>query len=118
MGTVLVLADIAPVPGPESTMSARLCAAINAMNPEPPLVIVAEGALARLLPAIALSQRSSHRRVTEYVLIEPELPAVTDTWPDATVTLVSDDDWLAMQGRLRGWDVLARVDYAGPSTEA
>lgn len=118
MGTVLVLADIAPVPGPESTMSARLCAAINAMNPEPPLVIVAEGALARLLPAIALSQRSSHRRVTEYVLIEPELPAVTDTWPDATVTLVSDDDSLAMQGRLRGWDVLARVDYAGPSTEA
>ena len=116
MPTVLVLADIEPVPGPEEALVARLCAAINAGEPQPPLTIVAHGPWARHLPAVALAQRSSHRTVDRYVLIEPELPAVTDSWPDAPVTLVSDDDWLAMQGRLRGWDVLPSAEYAGPGS--
>jgi hypothetical protein len=114
MGTVVVLADIEPVPGPDAALAARLCAAINARGPQPPLTIVAAGALARHLPAVALSQRSNHRTVERYVLVDPELPAVTDSWPDAPVTLVSDDDWLSMQGRLRGWDVRGSGDYDGP----
>jgi hypothetical protein len=110
-GTVLTLAGITPVPGPESALSARMCAAINLLDPHPPLVIVAEGGLALLLPAIALSQRSARRRVSEYVLIDPVLPTVTDSWPDAPVTVVSSDESsdASIQGRLRGWTVVAQV---------
>jgi hypothetical protein len=109
-GTVLNLADITPVSGPDAALSARICAAINLLEPEPPLVIVAEGALALLLPAVALSQRSSRRRVAEYVLLDPELPPVTDGWPDAPVTVLSSDNSsdASIQGRLRGWTVRVR----------
>ena len=102
------------MPGPDSALSARTCAAITLLDPRPPLVIVAEGALALMLPAIALSQRSVHRRVSEYVLIEPELPPVTDGWPDAPVTLVTDDaaSTAARQGSLRGWRLLTHAEYA------
>ena len=111
-GTVLTLTEITPVPGPDDALSARMCAAINLLDPVPPLVIVADGALALLLPAIALSQRSSRRRVSEYVLIDPALPPVTDGWPDAPVTLVSSDETsaAAVQGRLRGWTVRSPVN--------
>jgi hypothetical protein len=87
-----------------------MCAAINLLDPQPPLVIVAEGAQALMLPAIALSQRAAHRRVSEYVLIDPDLPPVTDSWPDAPVTVVSSDESsdASIQGRLRGWTVLAQ----------
>lgn len=114
-GTVLTLARITPVPGPESALSARMCAAINLLDPRPPLVIVAEGALALLLPAIALSQRAAHRRVSEYVLIDPELPHVTDGWPDAPVTVLSSDESsdASIQGRLRGWTVAPREPDVG-----
>jgi hypothetical protein len=107
-GTVLVLADIDPVDGPESALPARICAAINLMAPAPPLTIVAAGEWARLLPAVALSQRSAHRRVAEYLLIDPVLPAVSDTWPDAPVTVATDDPEsdASVQGRLRGWTVV------------
>ena len=117
MGTVLVLADVEPVPGPDAALSARMCAAISRLAPAPPLTLVAHGPLARLLPAVALSQRSSHRAVERYVLVEPELPPVTDSWPDAPVTLVSEDDWLVMQGRLRGWEVVSPADYDVPATD-
>ncbi len=106
--TVLVLADVVPVDGPEASLPARICAAINLMDPTPPLVVVAEGELALLLPAVALAQRSAHRRVEEYLLVEPVLPAVSDTWPDAPVTVASDDPSCdaSVQGRLRGWTVI------------
>jgi hypothetical protein len=106
--TVLVLADITPVDGPESALPARLCAAITLIDPPPPLAIVAHGQLAQLLPAIALAQRSAHRRTAEYLLVEPLLPPVTDTWPDAPVTVACDPTSDAsLQGRLRGWTVIA-----------
>ena len=91
-----------------------MCAAINLLDPPPPLVIVAEGDLALLLPAIALSQRSARRRVSEYVLIDAELPTVTDSWPDAPVTVVTDDSQgaAARQGSLRGWRVLRHEEWA------
>ena len=112
-GTVLTLADIDPVSGPEPALAARICAAINLLDPLPPLVIVADGALALLLPAIALSQRSSRRRVGGYVLIDPDLPPVTDAWPDAPVTLVTDDldGPAARLGGLRDWRVLTHAQY-------
>ena len=109
-GTVLVLQDIDPVAGPADALAARLCAAINALHPQAPLTIVAHDGLAALLPAIALSQRSSHRTVEAYVLVDPDLPPVTDSWPDAPVILVSDDEWLVTQARLRGWDLVDHAD--------
>lgn len=112
--TVLRLADVDPAAGPDEALAARMCAAIHALRPEPPLVIVADGELARLLPSVALSQRSSHRPVVGYVLVEPVLPPVTDGWPDAPVTVVTDDPAsdASVQGRLRGWRVLTSQQYA------
>ena len=104
---------IRPVDGPEAAHAARLCAAITVLDPPPPLVIVAAGPLARVLPAVALAQRSAHRRVAEYVLLDPELPPVTDGWPDAPVTVVVDDESAdaSVQGRLRGWTVLTTAAF-------
>jgi hypothetical protein len=119
-GTVLTLADITPVDGPESALSARMCAAINLLDPSPPLVIVAQGDHALLLPAIALSQRTAHRRVSGYVLIDPDLPPVGDTWPDAPVTVVTDDtdSQASLQGRLRGWQVQTHATHRAQQSEA
>jgi hypothetical protein len=115
---MLTLAEIDPAPGPDAALSARMCAAINLMSPAPPLVVVAHGSLAMLLPAIALSQRTAHRRVGAYVLIDPDLPPVTDSWPDAPVTVVTDDTSGAasLQGRLRGWQVLTHAMFRAQDT--
>lgn len=97
---------IAPVPG-DADVATRTCAAINGATPVPPLVIAATGAAALTLPAVARSQAAQHRRTEEYVLLDPDLPAVTDTWPDARVTVVCDaDSDASIQARLRGWDLL------------
>ena len=113
MTTVLVLADITPVDGPQSALPARLCAAITLIDPKPPLAIVAHGDLALVLPAIALAQRSAHRRTAEYLLVDPVLPAVTDVWPDAPVTVACDlTSHASIQGRLRGWTVISLDEVA------
>jgi hypothetical protein len=91
--------------------AARTCAAISALDPAPPLVIAAAGRAALQLPAVALAQRSAHRRVLEYVLLDPVIPTVSDAWPDARVTVVCDvDSEASLQSRLRGWDVLRVED--------
>jgi len=98
--------------GPDATRAARICANLNASPPDPPLIVVAVGGSARLLPAIALGQRAAHRLVRDYLLIEPELPPVSDGWPDAHVSVFSDAD--QRQARLRGWTVeplAALVDW-------
>ena len=94
--------------GGSGNAAARTCLAINNLAPEAPLSIVTFGESALLLPAIALSQRTAHRRVAEYLLIDPALPPVTESWPDARVTVVTDDadSPASLQGRLRGWVVL------------
>jgi hypothetical protein len=111
-GTVLVLSEVDPAPGPDDALPTRMCAAINVLAPHPPLLVVAHGDLALLLPAVALAQRSAHRRVRGYLLVEPELPPVTDGWPDAPVTIAASDaeGWLGVQARLRGWDLIAVSD--------
>lgn len=114
-GTVLVLADVVPADGPADLLATRMCAAIARLAPVPPLLIVADGDLALLLPAVALAQRSAHRRVDGYLLVDPELPAVTDSWPDAPVTIAASDPdgWVATQARLRGWDLIPVDDVPG-----
>jgi hypothetical protein len=51
--------------------------------------------------------------VSEYVLIDPVLPTVSDSWPDAPVTVVTDDTdgQASLQGRLRGWQLLTHAMY-------
>lgn len=135
MATVLVLADddpgaestrdrflsshpdaigVDPVPGPTGAQFARTCAAITLLRPVSPLVIVTVGRASLALPAVALAQRSAHRRTIEYLLIDPALPHVSDGWPDAPVTVVSDDETsdASVQGRLRGWTVLTSAQSA------
>lgn len=97
---------IEPVPGPDESLAARVCLGINAADPPSPLVVVAAESAARLLPAVARAQHSAHRRVNAYLLVDPDLPAVSDTWPDAPVAVLSGDDWIATQVRLRGWELL------------
>ena len=72
--------------------------------PDPSVVAIADGA--SLLPSVARSLRARGHAVGGYVLIEPVIPAVSDTWPDAPVSvycsLTSD---IARVSELRGWDV-------------
>ena len=101
---------ITPIPG-DGDVATRTCAAINELAPRPPLVIAATGRAALCLPAVARSQGAQHRRTQEYVLLDPQLPAVSDTWPDARVTVVCDaDSEASLQARLRGWDLLELED--------
>jgi hypothetical protein len=86
--------------------SSRTCAAITTLNPTPPLTIVSFGDAALLLPAVAVAQRAAHRRVVEYVLVDPQLPDVTESWPDARVRVFCEaTSEAAIPSRLRGWDV-------------
>lgn len=106
---------VEPVPGPDESLGPRICAAIRLLDPPAPLVIVAFGSGALHLPAVALAQRSAHKRVVGYLLIEPELPKVADVWPDAPVFVVSSDDWTSTQARLRGWELLeSMADWQSP----
>ena len=98
--------EISPIPG-DADLATRTCAAVNAAAPSPPLIMAAVGDAAIALPAVARSQAAQHRRTQEYLLLDPQLPSVTDTWPDARVTVVCDaDSEASLQARLRGWDLL------------
>ena len=101
----LPVADAAP-------FATRVCGAIAAARPASPVLIVAPPTSAAHLPAIGLGQRSAHRRVTAYVVLEPGLipaPSVPTggDWPDAPVTCISlqspEPAWVS----LRGWQGLA-----------
>ena len=94
---------VTAAPGPDAALAARVCAAVSALDPAPPLTLVAFGSAAGLLPAVALAQRAAHRRVAGYLLVDAEPPAVTDSWPDAPVTVFTDGD--ATRSALRGWTV-------------
>lgn len=102
---------------PAANRSAHACAAIAAAAPAAPLVVAAAGDAALLLPAVARAQLAAHRRVEEYLLVRPDLPPVTDSWPDAPVTVVVDDaaDLVAATVRLRGWTLLVGADPWRPA---
>ena len=83
----------------------RLCAALMSVHCPEPVTFVAYGPTCLALPAVALSMRSQHRRVRSYVLIDPHLPASSDTWPDCPVSVVyaSSTDVSSIV-RLSGWE--------------
>ena len=83
----------------------RLCAALMSVHCPEPVTFVAYGPTCLALPAIALSMRSQHRRVRSYVLIDPHLPASSDTWPDCPVLVVYEDsEDVSSAVRLSGWE--------------
>ena len=83
----------------------RLCAALVSVHCPEPVTFVAYGPTCLALPAIALSMRSQHRRVRSYVLIDPHLPASSDTWPDCPVSVVYEDsEEVSSVVRLSGWE--------------
>lgn len=85
-----------------------VCAAIINAPLTPPLVVVAHGDACQLLPAVALSLRTQHRATSAYVLIDPDAPPSTDTWPESPVFVVSAAE---TNGRsLRGWSVVSAPD--------
>ena len=91
-------------PAGEAPLAARVCAEITRLAPTPPLVIVAVGELATLLPAVALAQRAARRQVLAYVLIDPEYPAVSEGWPDARVHVLGSPGVELRTAELRGWE--------------
>jgi len=109
VGAQLVIAEAG-----DGQLAARACAAITSLQPLPPITVVTFDEAALLLPAIAVAQRAAHRRVVGYVLVDPVLPPVTESWPDAPVTVVTDDTdgQASLQSRLRGWVVLDHAAFA------
>ena len=117
MATVVVLPDIAwaardvvldglpDAVDVRGTSATEVCGELVRTNPSPPLVVVAHGSSCALLPAVALAQRTAHRRVSAYVLVDPAPPASSDAWPDAPVTVVTDDPQIVRLSTLRGWSV-------------
>ena len=83
----------------------RLCAALMSVHCPEPVTFVAYGPTCLSLPAVALSMRSQHRRVRSYVLIDPHLPASSDTWPDCPVSVVyANSTEVSSVVRLSGWE--------------
>ena len=85
----------------------EMCADLLRHAPQQPLVIVARGGACAALPAVALAQRTAHRRVGGYLLVDPKPPAGTDVWPDAPVHVITTDEQIARTSTLRGWSVSA-----------
>jgi hypothetical protein len=94
---------VVPPPG-EAPLAARVCAEITRLAPEPPLVIVAAGDQAALLPSVALAQRAARRRVAAYVLVDPQYPEVCEGWPDARVHVLGSPEFALRTAELRGWE--------------
>ena len=83
----------------------RLCAALMSVHCPGPVTFVAYGPTCLALPAVALSMRSQHRRVRSYLLIDPHLPASSDTWPDCPVSVVyANSEDVSSVVRLSGWE--------------
>jgi hypothetical protein len=91
-------------PAGEAPLAARVCAEITRLAPRPPLIIVAVGEQALLLPAVALAQRAARRRVLGYVLIDPDYPPVSEGWPDARVHVLGSPGVDLRTAELRGWE--------------
>ena len=100
-----VLAGITGALDVRGGFATEICADVLRLSPAPPVIVVAHGTGCAALPALALAQRTAHRRVGAYVLVEPDAPASSDTWPDAPVFVVTDDEHRARLCALRGWTV-------------
>ena len=65
---------------------ARTCQKIAKSASGKNLIIIATGIACNQLPAIALAQRATGKKILGYQLIQPTLPPFTDSWPQAPIT--------------------------------
>lgn len=88
-----------------SPLSVIANADIHRIDPPAAMLLITIGSTAKLLPAIAFAQRTAHRAIAGYILINPELPPPAQDWPDAPVLVLSTDgsDITLRDARLRGW---------------
>ena len=85
-------------------LSVRTCAAILAARPGTPMLVVAHGDGAELLPAVSLAQRTAHRAIEGYALLEPDADPSAPDWPDAPVVVIAPEGHPCLRrARLRGW---------------
>lgn len=84
--------------------SKAICAALISAQLAPPVVVVARGNACLMLPAVALSLRTQHKDTSGYVLVDPDAPPATDTWPESPVLVVSSTE--ATGTSLRGWTIV------------
>jgi hypothetical protein len=92
----------------QTTLQAtQVCAALLANKLDPPIVVLAHGEGCQVLPAVALSMRTRHIATLGYVLIDPDAPPSTDTWPESPVIVVSTTEKDGTS--LRGWHIVSAV---------
>ncbi len=109
------IADDLPPQLADARRVASIAQWLGSAKVEPPLLLVACGTAARLLPALSLSQRSSARLVVGYVVVDALSPAPSHEWPDAPVWWVAtpgapaDVSAGALSADLRGFEVLSEV---------
>jgi hypothetical protein len=84
-------------------IAAQLCAEIHRHNFNEPMVFVAEEDVAHFLPSVAFAQRTAHRSVAGYVLVNPDLGPPHLDWPDAPVLVLGDTPTAERDAHLRGW---------------
>ena len=84
--------------------SKSICAMLLGADLNPPIVVVAHADSCLVLPAVALSLRTQHRNTCGYVLVDPDAPPASDTWPESPVLVLSSTE--ATGTSLRGWSVL------------
>ena len=65
---------------------ARTCQRIAMSTSGKNLIFIATGDACHQLPAIALAQRATGKQILGYQLLQPTLPAFTDSWPQAPIT--------------------------------
>lgn len=92
----LPLTDRAPLP-------TRICGYIQSMAPDVPMLVIAPAPSLGCLPAIALAQRTAHRMIAGYLLIDPADPPVGPDWPDARVDVIVAVQEIPRWMALRGW---------------
>lgn len=88
-------------------MSVLICAQLHEHDPLGPLVVLAPASSVDFLPAVALAQRTAHRRVAAYYLIDPLTDPTGPEWPDAPVYVTQQNSEAASKlPELRGWQEL------------
>ncbi|MCX6423645.1 MAG: hypothetical protein NTV96_03540 [Actinobacteria bacterium] len=105
LGGLAVLIDIPPVSA--APMSVLICAQLHELDPLGPLVVLAPASSVDFLPAVALAQRTAHRRVAAYYSIGPLNDPTGPEWPDAPVFFTQlTGTTTSRLPELRGWQQL------------
>ena len=95
----LSLSDRAPLP-------TRVCGYIQSRSPSEPMLVIAPAPSIHCLPAIALAQRTAHRLIAGYLLIDPADAPVGPDWPDARVDVIAQAEEISRWIELRGWQLM------------